>query len=215
MVGYLSIHLNNMKVTTMSMFKWFASSLFILFALSTAIAQPRLLKVNTEKSTINWVGKKILGQHEGVLKLSDGNVVMNNEILGGGEFVIDMTSIVCTDISDEDMKAKLIGHLKSDDFFSVEKNPTATLKITKVLKLIDQPTGSYEVTADLTIKGITQSIEFPVDVVNKGKYYTANAKITIDRSKWDVRYGSTSFFDNLGDKAIKNEIEFVVMLQFS
>jgi polyisoprenoid-binding protein YceI len=197
------------------MFKWLTSSLFILVALSTLQAQPKLLKVNTDNSSVHWLGKKILGQHEGLVKLSRGSVVMNNGVLGGGEFDIDMTSIVCTDISDADMNAKLIGHLKSDDFFSVEKNPTANIKITKVLKLNTTSVYKYEVTADLTIKGITQSIEFPVAVANKGKYYTASTTIIIDRSKWDVRYGSSSFFDNLGDKAIKNEIEFAVMLQFS
>ncbi len=197
------------------MFKCFCSSLFFIIAFSTVQAQPVSLKVNKDKSTIHWLGKKLLGQHEGVVKLSSGNVIMNNGVLGGGEFVIDMTSIACTDISDTDMNSKLIGHLKSEDFFGVEKNPTANLKITKVMKTTSSKGVSYEVTGDLTIKGITQSVEFPVTVENKGKYYTANAKIVIDRSKWDVRYGSSSFFDNLGDKAIKNEIEFAVTLQFS
>jgi polyisoprenoid-binding protein YceI len=201
----------------MKMFKWLFSSLIIIIAFSISHAQPVSLKVNAEKSTVNWLGKKLLGQHEGVVSIADGSVVMNNGVLGGGEFSIDMTTIACTDISDADMNAKLIGHLKSDDFFSVQKNPTATLKITKVLRLTD-PTKSgnyYQVTADLTIKGIKHPVEFPVTVVNKGKYYTASAKFTIDRSKWDVRYGSSSFFDNLGDKAIKNDIEFAVLLQFN
>jgi polyisoprenoid-binding protein YceI len=107
--------------------------------------------------------------------------------------------------------------LKSDDFFSVVKHPTATLKITKVLKVTDPAKLDYDylVTADLTIKGIKNPVEFPVYLESKGKSYKATAKITIDRSKWDVRYGSTSFFDNLGDKAIKNDIEFAVTLQFS
>lgn len=192
-----------------------SSLLLFLIAFSTVLAQPVNMPVNTEKSTVSWLGKKLLGQHGGTIRLSKGNVIMNNGVLGGGEFTIDMTSIVCTDISDADMNARLIRHLKSEDFFAVEKFPTATLKLTKVLKLTDpDKAGQYIVTADLTIKGITNPIEFPVDVASKGKGFTAAAKITIDRSKWDVRYGSSSFFDNLGDKAIKNDIEFAVLLQF-
>jgi polyisoprenoid-binding protein YceI len=199
----------------MKMFKCICSSLFFIIAFSVAHAQPVSYKVNTDKSNIHWVGKKLLGQHEGDVKLSSGSVIVNNGVLGGGEFVIDMTSMVCTDITDPDMSAKLIGHLESDDFFAVEKNPTANLKITKVMKTTTAKGITYEVTGDLTIKGITQEIIFPATLENNGKSYTANAKIVIDRSKWDVRFGSSSFFDNLGDKAIKNEIEFAVTLQFS
>jgi polyisoprenoid-binding protein YceI len=197
------------------MLKSLTSSFFILIAYTLTLAQAVSIPVNAEKSTVNWLGKKLLGQHGGTVKLAKGSVVMNNGILGGGEFTIDMTSIACTDISDADMNARLIRHLKSEDFFAVEKFPEAGLKITKVMRLTDpDKAGQYTVTADLTIKGITNTIEFPVEVAAKGKGYTASAKITIDRSKWDVRYGSSSFFDNLGDKAIKNDIEFAVLLHF-
>lgn len=200
----------------MIMFKCVLSSLFALIAYGTILAQAVNVPVNADKSSVSWLGKKLLGQHGGTVKLAKGSVVMNNGVLGGGEFVIDMNSIVCTDINDAEMNARLIRHLKSDDFFAVEQFPTAALKFTKVLRLTDpDKAGQYIVTADLTIKGITNAIEFPVVLEAKGKGYTASAQITIDRSKWDVRYGSNSFFDNLGDKAIKNDIEFAVVLQFS
>lgn len=197
------------------MLKRFTSSFLILIACTALFAQPVSLPVQTEKSTVKWLGKKLLGQHGGTVTLAKGSVVLNNGILGGGEFTIDMNSIKCTDITDADMNARLIGHLKSDDFFAVEKFPTAQLKITKVMRLTDpDKAGQYVVTADLTIKGITNPVEFPVTLSSKGKTYSASANIVIDRSKWDVRYGSSSFFDDLGDKAIKNDIEFAVVLQF-
>jgi polyisoprenoid-binding protein YceI len=117
-----------------------------------------------------------------------------------------MTSLISTDL-EGDSKAKLEGHLKSDDFFSVEKHPTSTLVFTNV-----KSTGknSYEVTGDLTIKGITKPITFDVSIY--GNKATATAKI--DRAEYNVRYGSGSFFDNLGDKTIYDEFDLVVDLQF-
>ena len=106
-----------------------------------------------------------------------------------------MNSITCTDLEDIGYNQKLVGHLKSDDFFGVKQNPTASLTITKSTKFSK---GKATVTANLTIKGKTESITF--EVVKNGTIYTT--KLEIDRSKYDVRYGSTSFFDSLGDKAI-------------
>jgi len=106
-----------------------------------------------------------------------------------------MTSITNTDLTDASYNQKLVGHLKSDDFFGIEKFPTANLNITKATKFSN---GKASVTGDVTIKGKTETITF--DIVKKGNSYSA--KIEIDRSKHDVRFGSTSFFDSLGDKAI-------------
>ncbi|WP_034057899.1 YceI family protein [Lacinutrix jangbogonensis] len=154
-------------------------------------------KVNTEKSTINWLGKKIGGQHEGLIKLKNGVLEEKNGKIVSGSFVIDMTSLTNTDLQDEGYNKKLVGHLKSDDFFGVEKFPTATLNITKATKFSN---GKASVTGNLTIKGKTESITF--DFVKNINHYTA--KIEIDRSKFNVRYGSASFFDSLGDKAIND-----------
>ena len=152
-------------------------------------------KINTEKSTINWLGKKIGGQHEGLIKLKSGTLEEKGDKIVSGSFLIDMTSLTNTDLTDADYNQKLVGHLKSDDFFGVEKFPTAALKITKSTKFSN---GKASVTGNITIKGKTESITF--DVVKKGSSYTA--KLEIDRSKHGVKYGSTSFFDTLGDKAI-------------
>ena len=152
-------------------------------------------KVNTEKSTINWLGKKIGGQHEGLIKLKSGVLEEKSGEIVSGSFIIDMTSITNTDLTDAGYNKKLVGHLKSDDFFGVEKFPTATLNITKATKFSN---GKASLTGKLTIKGKTETVTF--DMIKNKTSYTA--KIEIDRSKYDVRYGSTSFFDSLGDKAI-------------
>ena len=152
-------------------------------------------KVNTEKSTINWLGKKIGGQHEGLIKLKSGVLEEKSGEIVSGSFIIDMTSITNTDLTDAGYNKKLVGHLKSDDFFGVEKFPTATLNITKATKFSN---GKASLTGKLTIKGKTETVTF--DIIKNKNIYTA--KIEIDRSKYDVRYGSTSFFDSLGDKAI-------------
>ena len=164
-------------------------------------------KVNTEKSTVSWVGKKIGGQHEGLIKLNSGLIEEKDGKIVSGTFVIDMTSITNTDLTDAGYNQKLVGHLKSDDFFGVKSFPTATLNITKASPYSN---GKASVTGALTIKGKTETITF--DVLKKEINYTA--KIEVDRSKFNVKYGSTSFFDSLGDKAIDDifilDINFVI-----
>lgn len=171
----------------------------------------KTVAVNTEKSSINWVGKKVLGQHNGKVKIQSGTIGTKNGVLTGGSFVIDMKSITCDDLTDADYNKKLVSHLNSADFFNVAEFPTANVKITKVLKLTKKA-YSYNLTADLTIKGITKSITFPATFKVTGNNIDGKAKITIDRTLWDIKYGSSNFFEGLGDKAIKNEIELSVNL---
>ena len=161
-------------------------------------------------SEITWKGYKVTGQHHGTVDLKDGTLIFEDNILVGGEFAIDMTTIKNLDMAGGGGAARLEGHLKSDDFFSVETHPTATLSITKVIPY--GTTGEYKVTGDLTIKGITKEVKFMANVANNGGVITAVADITIDRSEYDVRYGSGSFFDNLGDKAIHDNFDMSVKL---
>ena len=176
--------------------------LAISFASFTTISEK---KVTVKESTITWKGYKVTGEHEGTIALKEGTLIFEDDKLTGGSFVIDMTSIGSTDL-EGGMKAKLDGHLKSDDFFGVEKFPTAMLKITKV----GGDGKMYKVTGDLTIKGITNSITFDLKMSDS----KAAANLKIDRSKFDVRYGSTSFFDDLKDKAIYDEFDLNVNLIF-
>lgn len=176
----------------------------ITFSFTTVNAQQKEIK--TENSKVIWKGYKVTGSHEGTINLKSGFLTFSDTKLVGGEFVMNMLTIETTDLTGE-YKGKLDGHLKSDDFFSVEKHPNATLVITKV-----EASGknSYKVTGDLTIKGIKNAVTFDLSVYGN----KANATLKIDRTKYDVRYGSTSFFDNLKDKAIYDEFDLVADLEF-
>lgn len=163
-------------------------------------------KVNVEKSKIEWTGKKVTGQHNGTINLKEGALVFKGKALAGGNFTVDMTSINTTDL-EGGMKGKLDGHLKSEDFFGVANHPTAKL----VFKtLTDKGNNVYTITADLEIKGKTNPIVFDMTVNND----TATSKLIVDRAKYDIKYGSGSFFDNLGDKTIYDEFELDVTLNF-
>ena len=157
---------------------------------------------DASKTTINWVGKKVTGSHDGTVKLTKGSLTADGKTISAGNFEIDMTSIVCKDLKDAEYNGKLVGHLKNDDFFATDKFPKANF----VLKSAKSTGGdTYDISGDLTIKGITKPVTFPATVKVTGKSLTAVAKITVDRTLYDIKYGSGSFFDNLGDKAINND----------
>ena len=158
-------------------------------------------EIDSKKSIVIWNGKKVTGEHSGTIQLKTGELVIADGKLSGGTFEIDMTTIDVTDLEGE-WKDKLNNHLKSEDFFGVKKFPTATLAITKVTA--NGSSGDYKVMADLTIKSTTKQINFDAHVHGEGSL-SATAEITIDRSEYDVRYGSGSFFDNLGDKTIYDD----------
>lgn len=162
--------------------------------------------VKLDKSKIVWKGYKVAGSHEGTIALKSGFLEFNKRKLTGGQFVVNMTTLVTTDLTGE-YKEKLDGHLKSEDFFGVEKYNTASLIITKV-----KPTGknTYSASANLTIKGKTNPVTIEISIVGN----KANASLKVDRTKYDIRYGSASFFDNLQDKAINNEFDLVAVLEF-
>ena len=172
------------------------------------------VKVNTETSTVKWTGSKVTSSHEGDIKIKSGKLILDHGRLVGGEIEMDMTTIVNTDIENQESRNNLEGHLKNKDFFGVENHPTSDLKITKVdaLKIVDQNGNNYAVVADLTIKGITHPIIFNANVKIKGAAFLAIAKIKIDRTKWGVEYNSGNFFKDLGDKLILDEILFDVYL---
>ena len=162
--------------------------------------------VNLKQSKVTWKGHKVTGSHEGTIALSSGILKFSENKLVGGEFTIDMASITTTDL-EGDYGLKLEGHLKSDDFFGVANHPSAKLIFNSVKP---NEKNAYTVMADLTIKGKTNPITFDI-TVNEG---VASAALKVDRTKYGVKYGSASFFDNLKDKAIYDEFDLVVDLQF-
>ncbi len=163
-------------------------------------------EIKTDKSKVVWKGYKVTGSHEGTIAIQSGALSFDADKLVGGEFVIDMTTINSTDLEGE-YKGKLDGHLKSADFFGVEKHPTAKLVFTKV-----EASGknAYNVTGDLTIKEQTHPITFVISIYGN----KATASLKIDRTKYDIKYGSASFIDGLKDKAIYDEFDLVVDLEF-
>lgn len=156
-------------------------------------------------SKIEWVGYKVLGQHTGEIRLKEGSLEFEGDKLVGGSFIIDMSAISSTDLEGE-TATKLIGHLSSPDFFDIAVHPEASFNITKVVSR--GKVGDYKLIGDLTIKGNTESISFNTVLTDN----SATAETTIDRSDFDIRYGSGSFFDNLGDNTIYDEFDIKVNL---
>ncbi len=159
----------------------------------TAFAEKR--PVTIEKSSVNWTGSKIGSIHHGEVKIKSAYFEVKNNTIVGGEVVMDMKTISDKDLTDPKYNKMLVDHLKSDDFFGVEKFPTATFVLTKVTSFKN---NKATVWGNITIKGKTEKVKFVV--TKKGDDYST--QLNVDRSKFDVRYGSDSFFDNLGDKVI-------------
>ena len=171
------------------------------------MVQAQSFKINTDNSNIRWYGENIAGKaHFGNLTLKSGSLDLQNGIISEGSFTVDMTSLSVEDLSGGG-KAKLEGHLKSDDFFSVESNPEALLKITQKGKAEGNTQTLF---GDLTIKGILHPVEFTITMGDDNK---ATALLTFDRAKYNVRFRSGSFFENLGDKLILDDIRLEVALE--
>lgn len=166
--------------------------------------------VDTAASQIKWEGAKPTGTHHGTINLSSGTIAVNNGTVEAGNFVIDMNSITDEDLTGEE-KANLEAHLKGTvegkegDFFNVKEYPTAKFELTGVENDI--------VKGNLTIREKTHAIEFPATATMDGdKIMVKSETFEIDRTKWDVNYGSKSIFPNLGDKFINDEIKITVSL---
>ena len=163
--------------------------------------------VNVDKSFVKWTGKEITTKtHFGKLKISSGSITVDDNGVSG-EVNVNMESLVVEDLQGKWGK-KLEGHLKSDDFFSVEKFKESSIKTTSSTKKSD---NSYEVQGVLTIKGISHPITFDVDINGD----VINTNLTFDRSLYDVRFRSGSFFENLGDKLIVDDIDLEVTLELN
>jgi polyisoprenoid-binding protein YceI len=170
--------------------------------------------LDAEKSTAGWLGKKVTGQHNGTIKFVKGDFTVDNGKVTGGKIEMDMNSIVVLDLTDAAMNTKLTGHLKSDDFFGTSKFPVSKFEITKVDVLSDpnKPGMNSTVTGNLTIKDITKSISFPAEIKIENGVLNAKADFDIDRTEWNVKYGSGKFFENLGDKMINDNFNLKLSL---
>lgn len=169
----------------------------------------KVYKIQPQLSTLGWDAKAITHGHNGTAQFSSGELVVRNNQLVGGDVTVDMKSLKATDITDADNNAKFMGHMNSDDFFSTDKYATATFKITQVtlIKGAAADANNATITGDLTIKGITNSVSFPAKVGVKGGKAAASGTATVDRTKYNIKYGSKSFFEGIGDKAIYDEFK--------
>lgn len=174
---------------------------------SPAKAKPTPYTVDAKASKLEWQAEKVTGKHNGTLNMQGGTLQVTGDQLTGGTFTVDMTSLKVLDVQSEGMNAKLTGHLRSDDFFSVEKNPTSTFTITSVAPIKGAAAGqpNYTISGDLTIKGVTKPLAFPATVSVKDGQATATGTAKVDRTLYDIRFRSAKFFSDLGDKMISDE----------
>ncbi len=185
--------------------------LFVMVLLATAVfaaPKPISLKVNTADSKVEWFASKVTGKHNGTVGVKSGTLDFDGEKLKAAKIEIDMTTLAVTDLQGE-WGGKLLGHLKSDDFFSVEKFNISTLTVKKADMIAP---GKYKIVADLNIKGIVKEVSFDADINQAAG--TAMAEIKLNRTDFDIKYGSTKFFPNIGDKAIHDEFTLKVALAF-
>jgi polyisoprenoid-binding protein YceI len=164
-----------------------------------------IYKVDAEKSQILWEAKKVSGAHNGIISLNNGEVHVEGSNVLAANINMDMNSIVCKDIENQEWNQKLVGHLKSEDFFSSEKFPQSVFETTSIVKNANDE--NYTIKGNLTIKGITHEISFPATVKLENGNLEANGTAKLDRTKWDIKYGSGKFFQGLGDNMIYDEFQ--------
>lgn len=178
---------------------------FTIFA--TAQEKDTKYALDTKVSKMEWVGKKVTGQHNGTIKIKEGYILVDKKgNITGGQVIVDMNTIECLDLEGE-WKQKLEGHLKSKDFFEVENYPTATFEIISATPDKSKGKNNYIVKGKLTIKGISKEISFPAKIEFKDNNMAAHGKATIDRTEFNIKYGSGKFFEGLGDKMIYDDFE--------
>lgn len=193
-------------------------AVFFMLSLSSFTAEPdksEFLIVDTKQSTVAWTGYYAFNfnEHTGTVRLTKGEIEVADNRITGGFFELDMNSIEDVDMRGESSAKDLEDHLKSDDFFSVAQYPSARFTITKTKELKDGPNfPNYEITGTLTLKGITNTLTFPANVVLKDGQLQATAKLKFDRTRWNVRYNSGKIFSSIGDGAISDAIALEIHL---
>lgn len=160
-----------------------------------------------EESRIHWIGRKVTGAHDGTIDIREGSFVVNDGLVESGKFIIDVASIKILDVEDQATNMQFAGHLASDDFFSTDKYPTALFEVKSATR---KAAGVNSITGDLTIKGITHPVSFDAAINTDGDTLKAAGKIVIDRTKYDIKFRSGNFFQNLGDTLIYNDFDLEV-----
>lgn len=189
-------------------------SLFPVLGLE-ASAEKRVFELSSEASHLNWVGKKKIGsQHNGTVAIKSGRLEFEGEKLQAGTFVVDMTRIRVLDIKDQTNNKRLQTHLESDDFFSVDRFQEAVFQVTEAKPISDHAAHTHQISGDLTIKGVEHPLSFPARVAREGDAVRMSAELSVDRTKYGIRYASENFFANLvGDRIISDEFDISFQLK--
>ena len=170
--------------------------------------------LDLQTGLMNWEAEKVVAKHNGTIQAQEGAVGVENGQIVSASLVVDMNTISNLDLTDEKTNSTLVGHLKSEDFFSVTKYPTASFVMTEVTPVEGLEGVTHRVTGTMTIKGIENTISFPAKVETTQEGIRLAGTIELDRTLWDIRYGSEKFFDNLGDNLIKDIFTLNVDLLF-
>jgi polyisoprenoid-binding protein YceI len=188
--------------------------IFVGTVLVTLITASDTLYINVDSSTINWIGRKVTGEHSGTLNLSKGWVVMQEGSIIGGKFIFDMTSIKNTDIESPEWKEKLEKHLMAEDFFFTDSFPHAILEIKDHSQIVTYNTEiNNRIIADLNIREITREINFPLEISQVQSIFYTEGTIDINRTIFNIRYKSGTFFEGLGDRMIYDDFTVQFSLQ--
>ena len=172
------------------------------------------LEANLAASNIEWEGAKPTARHHGTVNLQSGELMLADGVIVGGIFTIDMNTIKNIDLEDAEQNAKLVNHLKSPDFFDAEKYPTAVFQITSVEPLSGNVDANHTIFGNLTMKDVTKGINFPAMVTMDDKSVTASSPaFVIDRTEWNVQFGSKTLFKNLKDKFINDDMSLRLNLK--
>lgn len=159
------------------------------------------------QSHIDWIGRKVTGAHNGTIAVKEGEFTVTDGIVTAGQVTIDMSSITILDVTDPNLNAQFAGHLASDDFFSIEKYPSATFEMVTVTA---QSADQYNFEGNLTIKGITHAASFDATVTVSDDSLRLAGKLIVDRTKYGIKFRSGNFFKDLGDTLIYNDFELGV-----
>lgn len=165
--------------------------------------------VNISTSAIQWKGTKPGGAHNGTVNLSTGTLAVEDGKIKGGNFNIDLNSIKCLDIEDEEQNTKLVNHLKNSDFFDTERFPSASFEIASA----EEKDGKLSITGNLKIKNETKSITFPASFSEENDMYVLKSDpFKIDRTDFGITYKSKSIDAALKDKFIDDLMEFTFLI---
>ncbi|MBL6644892.1 MAG: YceI family protein [Flavobacteriales bacterium] len=164
------------------------------------------MNVDSKSSNVTWVGEKVTGSHNGDIQISSGFITMEEGLISAATVIIDMTTINTLNLEGRG-KTSLDGHLKSDDFFGTDQFPTAQFELNSVQPIRATNGMNFTANGTVTIKGRTAEVSFPIKVEQGKKTVSIAGEIKLDRSQFDVRFRSKSFFDaaELGDKLIYDE----------